>query len=73
MEPNTVPPETDLVIEHPEPNFQDHDWHQEGYTLICTSCPQYTRHAVNLPPGKMLVGNRGDWSLVMEGGLAKQT
>lgn len=70
MQPKDVPVlETELDM--PPFDFQQHNWQQFGYELICDSCPSVSRHCSPIPSGKMLVGTPGNWEIVKEGGLMR--
>lgn len=51
---------------------QNHDWKQHGRQLSCATCPENSKHGTIIPSGMMLVGERGKWELVPEGGIKRK-
>jgi hypothetical protein len=53
-------------------HFQEHDWKQHGQEIICegVNCTIGHRHGHRMP-GLMLVGDKGNWGLVAEGGTLR--
>lgn len=50
---------------------QNHDWKQHGRQLSCATCPENSKHGTIIPAGLMLMGERGKWELVPEGGIKR--
>jgi len=50
----------------------DHNYVQRGYFLECDGqCKAKRPHAQSIKSGTMLIGQRGNWQLVSEGGLMR--
>lgn len=58
-------PQTTQVFNPPRFNFGDHKWVQRGYFLH-DECEGCVRQAIQIPSGKMLVKEKGEYQLVDE-------
>lgn len=58
-------PQTDQVFDLPDVSFDNHQWVQQGYTLI-DNCPNCLKQAISIPYGRMLVKEGGKYKLVDE-------
>lgn len=52
-------------------DFHAHDWLQRGRELACFTCPENHSHGTIISAGTQLVGERGNWKLIPEGGHCK--
>ena len=78
MTNNVDPINLDIPIMTVSTDFQDHNWVQHGNELHCgggcslIGTSNVNGHGTSIKGGLMLVGSRGSWDLVPEGGTPRK-